>query len=55
MKPIRTTLFALLVVVVTVQSAPAQQDETIPIIDVHTHTTFTGDTESTTGMPKTQE
>src|SRR5215475_8220881 len=55
MKPIRITLFALLVAVATVQSGAATQDETIPIIDVHTHTAFTGDTESTTGMPRTEE
>ena len=48
------SLIAILAVA-TVQSGPAAQDETIPIIDVHTHTSFTGDTEITTGLPRTQE
>ena len=58
MQPFRITLFALVVavlIVVNVQSGPAPQDGTIPIIDVHTHTSFTGDTESTTGLPTTQD
>jgi len=57
MQRLRITLFTLVVTllaVANVQSGPPQ-DETIPIIDVHTHTPFTGDTEPTTGVPRTQE
>lgn len=46
------TVFAVLVSVFGV--ARAQQDEAIPIIDVHTHTVFTGGTEAATGRPKTR-
>jgi hypothetical protein len=58
MQPLRITSFVLLlvfVVVAPIGSGRATQDETIPIIDVHTHTSFTGDIESTTGLPRTQE
>jgi uncharacterized protein len=33
----------------------AQQDESMPIIDAHTHTSFTGDIEPTTGRPRTMD
>ena len=33
----------------------AQQVESIPIIDAHTHTSFTGETEPTTGRPRTMD
>jgi hypothetical protein len=58
MKTSRIILLALLLAVlgvVHVQSEPAVQDENIPIIDVHTHTPFTGDIEPATGAPRTQE
>lgn len=58
MQPFRLTLFSLLLAILavaTIQSGRATQNETLPIIDAHTHTAFTGDTESTTGLLKTQE
>src|SRR6185503_9019668 len=33
----------------------AQQDESMPIIDAHTHTSFTGTTEPLTGRPRTMD
>jgi hypothetical protein len=33
----------------------AQQDGSMPIIDAHTHTSFTGDIEPTTGRPRTMD
>ena len=44
------TLFAVLLSIPGVIRA---QDEPLPIIDAHTHTSFTGGTEPTTGRPRT--
>lgn len=41
--------------VATAQTQPGAPDETIPIIDVHTHTAFAGGIEPTTGLPKTKD
>ena len=49
------TLRVLALLVSISALANAQQSESIPIIDAHTHTSFTGETESTTGRPKTMD
>jgi hypothetical protein len=48
-------VFVVLVSMLGVARAQTPQDEPIPIIDVHTHTAFTGGVEPTTGLPKTKD
>jgi len=45
----------LLAILVWPPGLTKAQSETIPIIDVHTHTSFTGGTEPTTGRPRTMD
>ena len=49
----RYWLLAMVVLISAVVNA--QQSESIPIIDAHTHTSFTGNTEPTTGRPRTMD
>src|SRR5262245_14393832 len=55
------TLSVLLLLLLCVSTYPQRrrvpansQDERVPIIDVHTHTSFTSTTERTSGIPQTQ-
>ena len=51
----RTLLLSLFALAILLPHARAQTTEAIPIIDAHTHTTFTSKPERTSGIPQTQE